>query len=39
MDLFLIIALSGLTWALFHILTEIGERTKRSNSVRNGFDK
>ena len=39
MDLLLIITLSGLTWGLFCILSEIGERTKRSFFDQKRFDK
>jgi len=39
MDLLLIIALSVGSWLLFLILAEIGERTKRSKSVRFQLDK
>ena len=39
MDLLLIIAVSLASWLLFIILSEIGEQTKRSKSVRNELDK
>ena len=39
MDLLLIISLSVSSWALFLVLSEIGERTKRTDYVQKQFDK
>lgn len=39
MDLFIIMGLSTTTWALFLVLAEIGERSKRSNYVQKTLDK